>query len=407
MATLARLSKQALKSTTTLTQSLLLHHQQRCLSTTTAPSPTTTTTTPSITDRVKWDYRGQRRIIPLGQWLPKIAVDAYVAPNVVLAGQVVVSDGSSVWSGSVLRGDLNKITIGFSSNVQERCVIHAAWQSPTGSLSSNSRVVLLGIENMKFSVVGPDHNLEYGRYVTALKVSNDSFIPRRAETATEELHIFAMTIVISTSKDKFIETMEIMYSSRVLSSKSIFPVAVLFLSSVICTGDKSIGITSDLFGVSPSYWIALTFLQLNGTNGFGPIQGNGHGTAWNLGLPAETSIDRYVTIGAYSLLRSCTIEPECIIGQHSILMEGSLVETHAILEAGSVVPPGRRIPTGELWAGNPAKFVRTLTHEETLEIPKLAVAINDLSRSHFSEFLPYSTVYLEVEKLKTSFGIPI
>lgn len=125
------------------------------------------------------------------------------------------------------------------------------------------------------------------------------------------------------------------------------------------------------------------------------------------GLPAETSIERFVTIGAYSLLRSCTIEPECIIGQHSILMEGSLVETHSILEAGSVVPPGRRIPTGELWAGNPARFVRTLTYEEKSEIPKLAVAINDLSKDHFSEFLPYSTAYLEVEKFKKSLGITI
>ena len=83
-------------------------------------------------DRVKWDYRGQRRIIPLGQWTPKIAVDAYVAPNVVLAGQVTVGDGSSVWNGAVLRGDLNKITIEFCSNIQERCVLHAAWSSPTG-----------------------------------------------------------------------------------------------------------------------------------------------------------------------------------------------------------------------------------------------------------------------------------
>ncbi|KAK4395601.1 Gamma carbonic anhydrase-like 2, mitochondrial [Sesamum angolense] len=85
-------------------------------------------------DRVKWDYRGQRKIIPLGQWAPKIAVDAYVAPNVVLAGQVVVYDGASVWNGAVLRGDLNKITVGFCSNVQERCVIHAAWSSPTGQI---------------------------------------------------------------------------------------------------------------------------------------------------------------------------------------------------------------------------------------------------------------------------------
>lgn len=76
-------------------------------------------------------------VIPLGQWIPKVAVDAYVAPNVVLAGQVAVQDGASVWSGSVLRGDLNKITVGFCSNVQERCVLHAAWSSPTGSSPSH------------------------------------------------------------------------------------------------------------------------------------------------------------------------------------------------------------------------------------------------------------------------------
>ncbi|KAI5670007.1 hypothetical protein M9H77_19860 [Catharanthus roseus] len=258
MAALARLSRRALATTLYDAQHRCLFHRSISTEGAAAASASSVQKIPitESSDRAKWDYRGQRKIIPLGQWLPKIAVDAYVAPNVVLAGQVTVYDGASVWNGAVLRGDLNKITVGFCSNVQERCVIHAAWNSPTG-------------------------------------------------------------------------------------------------------------------------------------------------------LPAETSIERFVTIGAYSLLRSCTIEPECIIGQHSILMEGSLVETHSILEAGSVVPPGRRIPSGELWAGNPARFVRTLSHEETLEIPKLAVAINDLSKSHFFEFLPYSTVYLEVEKMKKSLGISI
>jgi gamma-carbonic anhydrase len=88
-------------------------------------------------------------------------------------------------------------------------------------------------------------------------------------------------------------------------------------------------------------------------------------------------------------------------------MEGSLVETNSILEAGSVLPPGRRVPTGELWAGNPARFVRKLTHEEIVEIPKLAVAINDLMQHHFSEFLPYSTAYMEVEELKKAFSVSL
>ncbi len=128
-AALARFSRKSLTSSTNL--KLL----QRTLATQ-AASPSSTSSPKSVitpsADRVSWDYRGQRRIIPLGQWLPKIAVDAYVAPNVVLAGQVTVCDGASVWAGSVLRGDLNKITVGFCSSVQERCVIHAAWSSPTG-----------------------------------------------------------------------------------------------------------------------------------------------------------------------------------------------------------------------------------------------------------------------------------
>ncbi|KAL0792206.1 hypothetical protein Bca101_063583 [Brassica carinata] len=244
-------------------------------------------------DRAKWDYRGQRQIVPLGQWLPKVAVDAYVAPNAVLAGQVTVWDGSSVWNGAVLRGDLNKITLGFCSNVQERCVVHAAWSSPTVSKRDQSVLIRLSAN-----------------------------VEMYLDFRTYQQYLF-------------------------------------------------------------------------------------NGVSFTIGLPAETLIDRYVTVGAYSLLRSCTIEPECIIGQHSILMEGSLVETRSILEAGSVVPPGRRIPSGELWGGNPARFIRTLTNEETLEIPKLAVAINHLSGDYFSEFLPYSTVYLEVEKFKKSLGIAV
>jgi hypothetical protein len=123
-AALARISRKALSST----------HLNPVLQRTLATQAASKNISVSA-DRVRWDYRGQRKIIPLGQWLPKIAVDAYVAPNVVLAGQVTVYDGASVWAGSVLRGDLNKISVGFCSNVQERCVLHAAWSSPTGSNS--------------------------------------------------------------------------------------------------------------------------------------------------------------------------------------------------------------------------------------------------------------------------------
>ena len=44
--------------------------------------------------------------------------------------------------------------------------------------------------------------------------------------------------------------------------------------------------------------------------------------------------------------------------------EGSLVEKHAVLAPGTVLPPGRLIPGGQLWAGNPARYVRDLTKDE-------------------------------------------
>lgn len=141
LSTMASLSILRLSKKTLVSSSPLVLPLQRLLSTTTttSPSPSPASPPPPISnpvsvdpDRVKWDYRGQRGVIPLGQWVPKIAVDAYVAPNVVLAGQVKVHDGASVWGGSVLRGDLNKITIGFCSNIQEKCVLHASWSTSTG-----------------------------------------------------------------------------------------------------------------------------------------------------------------------------------------------------------------------------------------------------------------------------------
>ncbi|KAL3701321.1 hypothetical protein R1sor_019343 [Riccia sorocarpa] len=180
---------------------------------------------------VAWDYRGQRQVVPLGLKVPDIAVDAFVAPNVVLVGSVYVQDRASVFYGCVLRGDMNKIVVGFSSNLGDKCVLHAAPSSPTG-------------------------------------------------------------------------------------------------------------------------------------------------------LSAETQIGKYVTVGNFSVLRSCIIEDEVVIGERCVIMEGSLVETHAILEAGSVLPPGRRIPSGEVWAGNPAKFVREVTYDEIAVIPRLAEGIREIAENH-------------------------
>ena len=52
---------------------------------------------------------------------------------------------------------------------------------------------------------------------------------------------------------------------------------------------------------------------------------------------------------------------ECWIGGHCIILKGVTVGNQAIVGAGSVVT--KDIPPGQIWAGNPAKFIKELKGE--------------------------------------------
>jgi carbonic anhydrase/acetyltransferase-like protein (isoleucine patch superfamily) len=55
---------------------------------------------------------------------PTIAPTAFIAPNSTLVGDVTIGDEASVWYGAVLRGDINRITVGNRSNIQDGSVLH-------------------------------------------------------------------------------------------------------------------------------------------------------------------------------------------------------------------------------------------------------------------------------------------
>ena len=67
-------------------------------------------------------YRGKR---------PQVARDAFIAPTAVLIGDVTVRSGASVWFGTVLRGDMDRIEIGERSNVQDNSMVHTDENEPT------------------------------------------------------------------------------------------------------------------------------------------------------------------------------------------------------------------------------------------------------------------------------------
>lgn len=60
----------------------------------------------------------------LGDRVPRIDAEAYVAPGAQLIGLVELHARASVWFNAVLRGDTEPIVVGAGSNVQDCAVLH-------------------------------------------------------------------------------------------------------------------------------------------------------------------------------------------------------------------------------------------------------------------------------------------
>ncbi len=55
---------------------------------------------------------------------PVIGEGVYLAPGACVIGDVVIGNDSSVWFGTVVRGDEHYIKIGSETNIQDMCVLH-------------------------------------------------------------------------------------------------------------------------------------------------------------------------------------------------------------------------------------------------------------------------------------------
>lgn len=68
----------------------------------------------------------------LGDKKPQLPPEGeyWIAPNAVVAGDVILRSGASIWFGCVLRGDTDTLTVGENSNIQDLSVLHADAGSP-------------------------------------------------------------------------------------------------------------------------------------------------------------------------------------------------------------------------------------------------------------------------------------
>ena len=68
--------------------------------------------------------------------MPEIGNNCFIAPNATIIGDVIIGDNCSIWFGSVIRADVNSITIGNNTNIQDNSVVHCNTEKPT-SIGNN------------------------------------------------------------------------------------------------------------------------------------------------------------------------------------------------------------------------------------------------------------------------------
>jgi carbonic anhydrase/acetyltransferase-like protein (isoleucine patch superfamily) len=64
-------------------------------------------------------------ITGIGGKEPTIDGEAFVAPTASVIGDVTLQTGASLWYGAVARGDVERISVGAQSNIQDNCTLHA------------------------------------------------------------------------------------------------------------------------------------------------------------------------------------------------------------------------------------------------------------------------------------------
>lgn len=89
---------------------------------------------------------------------PRINETAFIAEGAVVIGDVTIGSDSSIWFNSVARGDVNYITIGDKTNIQDNTVLHVTTDTHPLVIGSEvtvgHRVILHGCEVKDRVLVG-------------------------------------------------------------------------------------------------------------------------------------------------------------------------------------------------------------------------------------------------------------
>ena len=90
------------------------------------------------------------------------------------------------------------------------------------------------------------------------------------------------------------------------------------------------------------------------------------------------------------------------IGMGSTLADEVVVEPYAMVAAGSFVQRDTKISTNEIWAGNPAQFLRTITPEEKETIAEHKQEMINLASIHSEETEQTTQEVMDRDSLRES-----
>jgi NDP-sugar pyrophosphorylase family protein len=88
-----------------------------------------------------------------------------------------------------------------------------------------------------------------------------------------------------------------------------------------------------------------------------------------------------VTIGARATINGATLNEGCYVGVGATVSEGAVIGSNAMVAPGAVVAAGTSVPNGQLWAGQPAVFVRALTAPEQITLVDTAYSVAEVRLS--------------------------
>jgi carbonic anhydrase/acetyltransferase-like protein (isoleucine patch superfamily) len=76
-------------------------------------------------------------ILPVKGVSPQIPESCFIAPNATIVGDVTMGEDCSIWFNTVVRGDVNSITLGNKVNVQDGACIHCTYEKTKTFIGDN------------------------------------------------------------------------------------------------------------------------------------------------------------------------------------------------------------------------------------------------------------------------------